>query len=147
MRAVVLSLILLLAVGVMHAAKEETVDDLKARLPNASAENRAEISLRIAQLQLHAADKFYVEGHVEPARDAVADVADYCEKARDAALQSKKHLKTVEIDSRKMADKLRDIKRTLNFEDQPAVDQAIRRLEEIRTSLLKEMFSDKKEKK
>jgi len=131
----------------MRAAKEESVDDLKARLANASAENRAEISLRIAQLQLRAADKAYVEGHVAEARSAVADVADYCEKARDAAVESKKHLKTAEIDTRKMAEKLRDIKRTLAFEDQPPVDQAIRRLEEIRTSLLKEMFSDKKGKK
>ena len=146
MRAVALSLILLLAAVAVRAATEESVDDLKARLATASAENRAEISLRIAQLQLRAADKFYVDGHVDEARAAVADIADYCEKARDAAVESKKHLKTVEIDARKMAEKLRDIKRTLAFEDQPPLDQAIRRLEEIRTALLKEMFS-KKEKK
>ena len=47
-----------------------------------------------------------------------------------------------------MAEKLRDIKRTLAFEDQPPVEQAVRRLEDIRTVLLNEMFSkDKKEKK
>jgi hypothetical protein len=40
-----------------------------------------------------------------------------------------------------MAEKLRDIKRTLAFEDQPPVEQAIRRLEDIRTTLLKEMFA------
>ena len=40
-----------------------------------------------------------------------------------------------------MADKLRDIKRTLAFEDQPPVEQAIHRLEDIRTTLLKEMFA------
>jgi soluble cytochrome b562 len=147
MRAVTLTLILLLAAGVMRAATEETVDQLKARLPSASAENRAEISLRIAQLQLRAADKLYGEGHLEEARAAVADIADYCEKARDSALQSRKHVKAVEINARKMADKLRDIKRTLAFEDQAPVDQAIRRLEDIRTTLLKEMFSNKKEKK
>jgi hypothetical protein len=64
-------------------------------------------------------------------------------------LQTKKHLKDVEIDVRKIADKLRDIKRTLAFDDQPPVDQAIRRLEDIRTLLLKEMFAkeNKKEKK
>jgi hypothetical protein len=50
-----------------------------------------------------------------------------------------------------MAEKLRDIKRTLAFEDQPPVEQAIRRLEDVRTTLLKEMFAkdnkNKKEKK
>jgi hypothetical protein len=48
-----------------------------------------------------------------------------------------------------MAEKLRDIKRTLAFEDQAPVEQAVRRLEDVRTTLLKEMFAkeDKKEKK
>jgi hypothetical protein len=54
-------------------------------------------------------------------------------------------LKNVEIAIRKMSEKLNDIKRTLAFEDQPAVADAVRRLEDIRTSLLSEMF--KKEKK
>ena len=49
-----------------------------------------------------------------------------------------------------MAEKLRDIKRTLAFEDQPPVEHAIRRLEDIRTTLLKAMFAkeiEKEEKK
>jgi hypothetical protein len=48
-----------------------------------------------------------------------------------------------------MADKLRDIKRTLGFDDQAPVDQAIRRLEDVRTVLLQEMFAkdEKKEEK
>ena len=129
------------------AASEENVDALKARLPSASTEDRAEISIRIAQLQLRAADKLYGEGHVSQAQAAVEDVATYSEKARDAAIESKQHLKTVEIAIRKIAEKLRDIKRTLAFEDQAPVDQAIRRLEDARTALLKEMFSDKKGKK
>ncbi|MGA9495494.1 MAG: hypothetical protein WBV41_06545, partial [Terriglobales bacterium] len=82
----------------------------------------------------------------EPARAAVEEIAIYSERARDAAIQTKKRLKNVEIDVRKMADKLRDIKRSLAFEDQPPVDQAIRRLEEVRTTLLQEMFA-KDEKK
>ncbi len=45
-----------------------------------------------------------------------------------------------------MAEKLRDIKRTLAFEDQPPVEQAIRRLEDVRTALLKEMFAKEKKK-
>jgi hypothetical protein len=48
-----------------------------------------------------------------------------------------------------MADKLRDIKRNLAFEDQSAVDQAVHRLEDMRTKLLNEMFAkeEKKDKK
>ncbi|HYU47077.1 MAG TPA: hypothetical protein VEK84_12985, partial [Terriglobales bacterium] len=91
------------------------------------------------------ADKLYSDGQTEQARTAVDDIVTYSEKARDSAAQTKKHLKNVEIALRKISEKLRDIKRTLAFEDQPPVDQAIKRLEDIRTSLLKEMFSkDKK---
>jgi len=147
MRRLALILFLVALAAASCAASEETVDSLKSRLETASAENRVEISIRIAQLQLRAADKLYVDGHVAEARAAVDDVASYSEKARDSAIASKKHLKNAEIATRKMAEKLNDIKRTLAFEDQPPVEQAIHRLENVRTSLLKEMFSDKKEKK
>jgi hypothetical protein len=45
-----------------------------------------------------------------------------------------------------MADKLRDIKRTVAFEDQSPIDQAVHRLEDLRTALLKEMFAVEKKK-
>jgi hypothetical protein len=138
--------LLLFAFVWAFAAKEETVDELKAHFANARPEDRPELGIRIAQHQLRNADKLYIEGKVEQAREAVDDIVAYAEKARDAATQTQKHLKNVEIDARKIADKLRDIKRTLALEDQPPVEQAIRRLEDVRTTLLKEMFA-KKEKK
>jgi len=138
------ALLLLLVAVISGAAREETVADLKARVATASAEDRSDLCVRIAQMQLRAADKLYQDGHAEEARAAVEDVAAYAEKARDAAIETRKRMKNVEIDVRKMSEKLRDIKRTLAFEDQPAVDQAIRRLEDVRTALLKQMFSDQK---
>ena len=128
------------------AAKEESVDEMKAHFETARLEDRAELGIRIAQHQLRIADQLYNAGKVEPARAAVEDIAIYSERARDAAIQTRKRLKNVEIDVRKLADKLRDIKRSLAFEDQPPVDQAIRRLEDVRTTLLQEMFA-KDEKK
>ena len=130
-------------------AKDEPVDELKARFEKARAEDRPKLGIKIAQYQLHDADRLYNEGKIDEARAAVGDVVTYCEKARDAAAQTKKHLKEVEIDARKMAEKLRDIKRNLNFDDQPPVKEAIDRLEAIRTTLLDEMFAkdDKKGKK
>jgi hypothetical protein len=116
-------------------AKDESVDELKTRFASARPEDRPELAIRIAQHQLRNADKLYIEGKVDQAREAVEDIVGY-----------RKREKNVEIDVRKMADKLRDIKRTLAFEDQPSVEQAIRQLEDIRTTLLKEMFA-KKEKK
>jgi hypothetical protein len=146
MRRIALTLLFLALASVYGAAKEETVDQLKARLASARPEDRSELCIRIAQQELHNADKFYIDGKVEEGRAAVDDIVTYSEKARDAALQTKKRLKNVEIDVRKIADKLRDVKRTLSFDDQPAVEQAIRRLEDVRTSLLQEMFAKEKKK-
>jgi hypothetical protein len=149
MRRLAFTVLLLALASAYGAAKDETVDELKARFGSARPEERAELAIRIAQGQLRNADKLYSDGQADQARAAVDDIVAYSEKARDDAVQTKKHLKNVEIDVRKMAEKLRDIKRTLVFDDQPPVEQAVRHLEDIRTTLLKEMFAkqDKREKK
>jgi hypothetical protein len=149
MRRLAFYMLLLSVASAYGGAKDETAAELKARLESARPEERPELCIQIARRQLRNADKLYSEGKVDQARDAVDDIVTYSEKARDAATQTKKHLKNVEIDVRKMAEKLRDIKRTLVLEDQAPVEQAIRRLEDVRTTLLKEMFAkeNKKEKK
>ena len=144
MRTLILTLFVLAIAGAGHAA-DESIPGLKARLETAPAQDRAPICVRIAELQLRNVDKSYTDGNIEQARAALDDIVTYSEKARDAAKDSKKHLKHVEISVRKIAEKLGDIKRTLSFEDQPPVEQAIERLQDIRTSLLQEMF--KKDKK
>jgi hypothetical protein len=148
MRRLALYVLLLALASAYGAAKDDTVDQLKARFESALPEDRPELAIQIARHQLRSADKLYTEGKIDQARAAIDDIVTYSEKARDTALQTKKHLKNVEIEARRMAEKLRDIKRTLAFEDQPPVEKAIRRLEDIRTVLLNEMFSkEKKEKK
>lgn len=140
-------LVVVLALACAYgAAKSETADELKARFASARPQDRADLAIRIAQYQLRIADKLYNDGRADQARAAVEDIVTYSEKARDTVTQTRKRLKDVEIDVRKMADKLRDIKRTLAFEDQPPVEQAIDRLEDIRTTLLKKMFAKEMEK-
>ncbi|MGH9641058.1 MAG: hypothetical protein ACRD3Q_01405 [Terriglobales bacterium] len=134
----------LLALAANCVAREENVAELKARLEHARTQDRPQICVRIARLQMQAADKLYTEGHADDARAAVEEVATYLEQARDAAIGNKSHLKNVEIDARKISERLRDIKRTLAFEDQAPVDQVIHRIEDVRTSLLNAMFADKK---
>lgn len=148
MRRLVFTILLLalaLATG-YGAATDEVVAVLKAHFESAHPEDRPDLGIRIAQEQLRNADKLYGSGDADQARAAVDDIVTYSEKARDAAILTKKHLKNVEIDVRKMAEKLRDIKRTLAFDDQAPVEQAIRRLEDVRTTLLKEMFAKDKKK-
>ena len=146
MRPLKVSLIaLVLGSTILAVAKDETLDELKARADRARPEDRPPLCIEIAHLQLRNADKLYNDGNVEQARAAVDDIVTYSDKAAEAATQSKKHLKAVEIAVRKMSEKLRDVRRTLNLEDQPPVDAAIKRLEDIRTHLLEAMF--RKEKK
>ncbi len=136
---VVLTVVLAITTAA-SARKEETLDDLKARAESARPEERPGLCIEIARRHLQAADELYTAGKVDPARTAVEDVAVWAEKARDASIQSGKKLKPTEIAVRKMAEKLRDIKRTLNFEDQAPVQAAVDRLENVRTELLAKMF-------
>src|ERR1022692_46019 len=129
MRRLTLCLFLLAIAFANCRALEETISGLKSRLEKASPDDRPELCIRIAQEQLRNADKLYTEGHPQEASAALDEMIAYTEKARDAALQTKKHLKNIEIDARKMAARLRDIKRTLAFEDQAPVEQAVRRLD------------------
>jgi len=146
MRRLTISIfVMAFALTLCGGAKDEPVGELKSRVESARPDDRPGICIQIAHQQLLNADKLYNDGQIEQARAAVDDIVIYSEKARDSAAQTKKHQKNVEIAVRKISEKLRDIKRTLAFEDQPPVEQAIKRLEDIRTALLKEMFSkDKK---
>jgi uncharacterized tellurite resistance protein B-like protein len=122
------------------AYKTETLQELMARAESARVEDRPALCVEIAERQLKSADELYTAGKVEDARTALKDVVTYSEKAHDAAIQSGKRVKNTEIDFRKMAAKLRDIKRSLNFDDQAPVQAAADRLESLRTDLLSHMF-------
>jgi len=100
--------------------------------------------IEIAERELKSADELYVAGKVEEARKSVANVVTYSEKAHDAAIQTGKKLKSVEMSVRKMSHKLNDVKRTLNFEDQPPVAEASNQLERLADDLLTTMFGKTK---
>jgi hypothetical protein len=140
---ILLSLLVLASSLLAFGRKEETVEELKARLDSAKGGERVELCLKIAERQLDAADKLYTAGKVDEAKADVQDVVTYAEQARDAATGSGKKLKNAEISVRKMANKMRDMKRSLNFEDQAPVQEAIDHLERVRTDLLARMFGSK----
>jgi hypothetical protein len=143
-----LSLILFLATIFSASAngKEATVEELKARLSDASIADRAGLCIQISELQLDAVDKLYLAGESEKGEAALVDVIAFSELARDYAIQSRKHEKQSEIAIRKMAHKLTDIKRTITFSDQKPIQDAIDRLQTIRDDLLSAMFPKGKKK-
>lgn len=140
MRTPIILVTLVLALSGAALARNESVDQLKAKLAKADTGQRIDACLQIARLQLDSADKLYNDGKVDQARAAINDVVNYTEQAGDAASKSGKKLKKAEILVREMANKLREIKHSLNFDDQAPVQEAADRLEKVRSSLLSAMF-------
>lgn len=141
-RQLIISAVLLLtAARLAPAAKELSLQELQAKADAAPLGDRSQLYVEIAQLQLTAAVEGYKAGKAEPARAAVDDVVLYAGKARDASIQSGKKLKNTEISMRKMMERLRDLKHTLNFEDQAPLQTAADQLESMRSDLLSHMFS------
>jgi hypothetical protein len=136
-------LAVLLSITAAFAGKPTDVEQLKGRVPSARVEELPSLCTQIARKQADSADNLYKEGRIDEARAAVGDVVNYSDKARDAAIRSGKKVKDTEIAVRKMAEKLRNIKRTLAFEDQAPVQSAIDRLEQMRTDLFERMFGKK----
>ena len=131
---------------IAFARKEETVAELTVRAESAKLDDRPRLYAEIGRRQVKAADELYAAGKPEEARAAVRDVVQYSDKARDAATQSGKKLKDTEIAVRKMVARLRDIKRTVPFEDQGPIQEAVDHLEQLRTELLSQMFGKKENK-
>lgn len=140
MRTSAITLILVLAIAASAFAAKETLEQLKARLPRANEGQRVDICLQIARQQLDNADKLYSDGKVDQARAAVNDIVTYAEQAGDTASSTGKKLKKAEIILRQISNKLKDIKRNLNYDDQPPVQDAVDHLEKVRTKLLASMF-------
>lgn len=124
----------------LTAAEQPTVEELKARVADASVAGRPPLCVRISEVQLDAADRLYVAGDSERAKAALVDVVAFSELARDYSIQSHKHEKPSEIAIRKMVRKLEDMKHTVSHEDQAQVQITIDRLQKIRDDLLDAMF-------
>jgi hypothetical protein len=122
------TILIALLVSVLLEAREIPLQELIAKADNAPVNDA------------------YNTGQSDAGRAALQDVVTYARKAEDSAVRSGKKLKDTEIALRKMADKLRDMKRSANFDDQPPIQSATDELESLRTDLLDHMFEKKKKK-
>src|SRR6516164_4217758 len=138
-RLPILALVLALTASSL-ATKEPSLDELIARANSAPVKDQPSLYVEIAERQLKSADELYIAGNVEEARKSVSDIVTYSEKAHDAAIQSGKKVKSVEMAVRKMSHKLNDVKRALNFEDQAPVGEAADQLQKLADDLLTYMF-------
>jgi len=132
--------VLTTALALAFADNRDVLKELIARAEVARPEDKPALYVAVCERQLKITNELYAADKAVEAQAAVKDLVTYAEKAHDAAIQSGKRLKDTEIAYRKMAAKLRDLKRGLNFEDQAPVQTAADRLENLRTDLLSHMF-------
>jgi len=134
------SAVFLLAPLPCLALAGETLGELKAKAAKASGGEQAILCSRVAREDVELANQHFTDGKVAEGHAAVRDAVAYAEKARDAARNSKKKLKQTEMAIRKTARRLNDIGKTLAIDDRPAVEQAVKELQQIQDQLLEAMF-------
>ena len=133
-------LVTLLAACVFAKTTDEPLEALKARAERARPHDQGPLFAAIARREVNEADRFYTEGDIAKAKQAVDEVVAYAGRATDAAQKSGKHLKPTEIVLRDTARRLDDVRKTLNFEDMPYVEAAVKQVEKLRRKLLEQMF-------
>jgi hypothetical protein len=142
MRSQVVIFAVLLVAGSGFAAEQDpALKQLVTRAESARVEDQPALYIEAARLELKSADRAYTSGSFDDARAGVKDLVTYSDRAHDASTRSGKRLKDTEIAMRKMAEKLRDMTRTVAFEEQGPLQAAADHLETLRTDLLSHMFA------
>ena len=139
-------IVVLAASLIVLARKDESIEEMKDRIDAARPEDRIALSIQIARKELDAIAEANKSNNSDAAHSAVADLLTYAGKASDTSLQTNKKLKDTEIALRKIAERLRDLKRGADFEEQAPLQDASERVENMRTQLLSRMFAKKEHK-
>jgi hypothetical protein len=142
MRVCVATLVLALGLPLgALPAHEQSLDQLLARAESARPGDQPALYIEIAERKLKEADQLYTSGKVAEGHGAVKDLVTYSDRAHDTAAGSGKRIKNTEIALRKMAARLRDMKRNLNLDDQAPLQVAADHLENLRLNLLSRLFA------
>jgi hypothetical protein len=137
--------LLALTVGVGQAAqKPESLADMKARVSQVPVEERVRICAGIARRAVEQAKDRYAKGFDGEGKLSLQEAETYADQATEAAIQTKKHEKQLEIDLRDIGHRIEALKRELTPEDQPDAEAAMGHLEKLRTRLLASMFGKAK---
>lgn len=140
MKKVLVILVLLAAAFAYASDKNDSLEQLKAKAETAEGKHQIDLLTEIAERQLKVTDEAYGAGNADQAQSALKDVVDYGVRAAKEATNTGKHMKRTEIALRKIADKLDNISKSVDFETRPPVVDAVKKLEAARNDLLFRMF-------
>ena len=123
--------------------KEESVEQLIARADAARPDQQPDLYMQVADRELKAVIEASKASQWDQFLTALQQTVKYSDSAHSAALHTDKHLKRIEIKIREISNRLRDLKLNVDVDEQPAVQEAVDRLEGFRTELLHSMFGSK----
>ncbi len=130
---------MLLLVSIAAPAKEESIEQLKARADAAEAAKKPALYAELAHRQLEQADSLYntdPEGARKLAEQSIASAI----AAGTFSVQTGKDLKKTEIRLRKLEDRMHDMQRSWAFEDRQPLKDGAERVDAARSKLLDRMF-------
>ncbi|HWR14572.1 MAG TPA: hypothetical protein VN577_07070 [Terriglobales bacterium] len=132
-------LALFLGTTIIALAKEETIEQLKAKAEAAEPKKRPDLYSELSRRQLEAADQVY-GSDVDRARKMVEESLRSSEIAAQSAIDTGKDLKKVEIRLRKISDRMAELSRSWAFDDRQPLKTGEERIDALRTKLLERMF-------
>lgn len=141
-----LTIVLVLSFGAIAWDKpaEKVADAEIARLKDKASkmkdEDRAHTYSEICLQLAEAANEEYADGNPQKGVERIKELLDYAQKVLDLAQQKDKKVKQSEINIRKCSRRLEEIRRTVNLEDQPPIEEAVKKLDAVREDLLKVVF-------
>jgi hypothetical protein len=135
-----LLLLIVFATCATMFAKNESLEQLKARVASASAQDQPKIYVRIAELELDNLNAAFNGGDAQKGQTALQDLTSACLSAAQTSVTTRKHMKQTEIALRKVSDRLDQIRKGVEFESRPPFEAANSRIEQARTELLNAMF-------
>jgi hypothetical protein len=142
-RSAVILILALMTSGAASARQEETLDQLKTRADAARPEQQPELCTQVAERELKLGLDAFKDSKFDEGHAALREMVSYSGKAQAAASSTGKHIKHTEIKIRQFSTRLHDLKMNVGADDQPAIQDAVDKLEEFRTALLQNMFGKK----
>jgi hypothetical protein len=121
-------------------ARAVVQDELLAEAEQATRAKRAKLYLRLSERSLNEAKTEYDNGNSDQGRASLQKFMEYAREAFRTAKESGKHLKQTEIGLRKFGRKLKDLKRSVNFEDQKPISDIGPEIQQMRDELMRKMW-------
>src|SRR5437762_6599636 len=119
------ALALVLAGLALAQTPPDRLAHLKAKAATANPADQEKLFLEIAHAEFDAANAAFAAGNAQQAQGALADLEDYAQRAALLAVVHRKRMKNTEIELRKISDRLKNLKPTLNVEDRLPVQKTI----------------------